>query len=514
VGPKQDFSKEADEVLDELLARKVDTDITIKDVNSLPNREATRVLIAVLVARAKHLYPEFSNIKKAIILMRFDSNTKLMRIMNDKTKLKEHMDLMTALIPRYAPDPMKAPLDHQDMFIGQTMDDWVQACARGNAKEKHEAILNILLDWMLRNYKPDTNLVNIFEEMKKMPFATLVGYASTSCLLTCFIWGKGKENGCRFCPLELPNRHYRLKIKDQEGKKNVKKKPKGHSNENPYSSLSAPDKDDGEEEGKDDKASQKQDQTEVSEDKMAEAKAQAEAQEAQMQADAAKEAERYSNELAAQREAEKNQPLPSDGEKLFEDLAEFEGSLRDPSKVIKLDPQRIRVGTDHQVKAYMEVELRPYLFSHYGSDGEPLLARLLDMNIAGILDLIKTPGELLAYAKARNFKPARRLDSSSPLKSRGNHPFKSNTVKTYELLVTKIKCKNAEMANEAVLVITKLFDTVEKMGGGHIITLQPYNPATDASVYYDPELIASEKSRLKGIYLGQMATEKWMEKIS
>jgi hypothetical protein len=118
----------------------------------------------------------------------------------------------------------------------------------------------------------------------------------------------------------------------------------------------------------------------------------------------------------------------------------------------------------------------------------------MDMNTAGLLDIIRTPGELMAFAKARDFKPAWRLDSSSPLKSRGHHPFKSNTVKTYEILVTKFKCKNVDMANEAVSVITKLFDTVDKIGGDHVITLKPFNPATDASSYYDPTLIASERS--------------------
>jgi hypothetical protein len=95
---------------------------------------------------------------------------------------------------------------------------------------------------------------------------------------------------------------------------------------------------------------------------MAEARAQAKAQEMQMQADAEKEKERYSKELAAQREAGKDEPLLNNGEKIFEDLAEFEGSLREPTKVIKLDPQRLRIGSDHEVKAYMEVEMRPYLF--------------------------------------------------------------------------------------------------------------------------------------------------------
>jgi hypothetical protein len=146
------------------------------------------------------------------------------------------------------------------------------------------------------------------------------------------MWGKGKEKGCRFIPLDLPARSFFLKKKDK--KKESKKDTKVTTEDsNPYSALSADNEDDdNEEETKKNAAKEK-----VS----AEIMAQVAAQEEQTKIEAAKEAEfdYGSNENEGTDETDS-------GKKIFADLAEFEDSLQNPHKFVKLDQGLIRPGTD------------------------------------------------------------------------------------------------------------------------------------------------------------------------
>lgn len=56
----------------------------------LTNRDASRVLIGIFIGRARSMESELHT-KKLIALLRFYSNEKLIKLLNDKAELDKHL---------------------------------------------------------------------------------------------------------------------------------------------------------------------------------------------------------------------------------------------------------------------------------------------------------------------------------------------------------------------------------------------------------------------------------------
>ena len=132
---------------------------------------------------------------------------------------------------------MKLPMEYMELFDGEAHEKWVEASNKRSPEKKKAALLNILSIWLLQNFEPDENLKEQYESFTAAFVGDLTTYATNPGQLTILIYGKGKEKGCRFLPLQLPHRNYSVKKSKTAKKEQTKVKEEPVETPNPFKLL-------------------------------------------------------------------------------------------------------------------------------------------------------------------------------------------------------------------------------------------------------------------------------------
>jgi hypothetical protein len=206
-------------------------------------------------------------------------------------------------------------------------------------------------------------------------------------------------------------------------------------------------------------------------------------------------------------------PKPVQEEKLSvaEAAERFKIGIENPNSSIEMDQNKLRTLGEEELRDYLSQVLTPYLFEHYSDNAETLLAKIMEMNNFGIVDMIKTENELSQLAKSMGIYPADRFNKDSPLKVRGN-PLSSNVHRVYELRCTKAEVGRATVSTIMPMVLGKLFPLVSSLGG-HSIKLIPFHPNSTEEEYWDFVLIEKNANILAGVYATNIITHPWNKRL-
>lgn len=501
-----DFEAEAKEILEEFLHLSVKAKIDESKVKKLTIREGDRVLIAALIARGRAVAPTCRKEDRILIAkFRGYSRQKILGLVNNSEELTKEMRLIQATMIPTMIEPAKAPIEYIDLYEGEVQNKLIDASNSQNKNAIKEANLAVLRDYLLRHHNCDTNLLKCYNELEEMPPADLGGMVHHAGRLSRWMLEKGKEGGCRFEVLNLPKGAYKLIRKRTIPQDDTSQTSRDN---NRFSSLGSTEEEEAEESKEEPPQSNNSDAGALSQAAAQEEQTKLLAKKEEADEKAAQEESQKKKEAAASEEAKK-----SAGEELLNDMAAFEKGLNQPNEIIKLDSNRTRYTPEAELKQYLESGLRGYLVIYFSIEAEPLLEKIMELTSVGIVDLIKSPGELKRFATAHGHKPINRLNLSSPLKARGQAPLKSNIMRTYALRVSKSNCKIGDPRDEVMPIMTKLMNVVKSMGGKHVLSLVPYNPATKADPLRDISEIEASKRVLKGRYLVHIDRQAWHDKL-
>jgi hypothetical protein len=305
------------------------------------------------------------------------------------------------------------PLDFVDLIGEETRLEFARA---KSPQDKREKSMIILKKYFMRNFEMDEKLMDLYNEIEGLSVDQLISALKIRGVLLKLIWKKGKE-GPRFLPVDIPITDFRNQKptqpqqEDKASKKQRKKQSKPEeeedlSSKNSYGDLTG-----------------------------------------------------YDDEDPTKLEMPKPPtPKPVQEEKLSvaEAAERFKIGIENPNSSIEMDQNKLRTLGEEELRDYLSQVLTPYLFEHYSDNAETLLAKIMEMNNFGIVDMIKTENELSQLAKSMGIYPADRFNKDSPLKVRGN-PLSSNVHRVYELRCTKAEVGRATVSTMMPMVLGNSF---------------------------------------------------------